>query len=180
MVAGLVENQQIGIRLQRAKQGNAAAFPAAQLRRRRLYIEVAEALLMQGSLQPLDQVPAPFEALDIVLMRLTTHDPLHGIEPVCATRQVDDTGVGGGHDALRQVGDTPLSHDTPLAGLQVTGQQAAEHRLANAIASDQTRVTVIEYFAEPLEQHDAIGKAKRNALERDMRGIGHPCLQAMP
>ena len=89
-------------------------------------------------------------------------------------------GVGGGHNALRQVGDTPLSHDTPLAGLQVTGQQAAEHRLANAIASDQTRVTVIEYFAEPLEQRDAIGKAKRNALERDMRGIGHPCLQAMP
>lgn len=180
VVARLVENQHVRLHQQCTEQGDAAAFTTTQLRRRSLWLEMAKAFVLQRTLQPLDHIPAAIKGLDVIGMRLTTHDPLQGIKPLRAARQVDDPGTGRRNDTLGQISDAPLTHNTPITWLQLTGQQTAENAFADAITSYQADVTFIKNLAEPFEQRGAVGKAERNALERDKWEIGHPCLQAMP
>lgn len=172
-VARFVEDEEVGVVEECAEQRYAHAFAAAQAFARGIRAEMAEPLGGQGVGQALADVPALAQAFVVGGVEATRLDPRQRLQPWADASQVGDGRILGRIELLRQVAHAPLAPDAAAGRLQVSGEQAREQRLADAVASHQPGVPGVEGFVEIGKQKAAVRQLERDAIERQGRRIRH-------
>ena len=142
MVGGLIEQQHIGLRHQRLRQGHALLGPAGERAHHRIGIKVQA---LQRLAHPLLPVPA-VESLNFALHRVQVANPLavlvdqspHARQP--RADRFKNRCVRLQHRLLSHVGNAGvgLHLEAAVVGLFQTAQNFEQRRLAGAVAPDES------------------------------------------
>jgi len=166
VVAGLVQHQGIRVGEQGAGQRHLHGLAAAERGGRLRGIQLGQAEPLPLRLQLLAQGPAFAHQGEVARVHAAGFDPVQRIQYRGDAGQVDD--AAGQHATVQgQQVYLALPLDVPTAGLQLPGQQAAEHALAHTIATDQAGGSGIERSRKLREEHPAIGQGECHAVERE-------------
>ncbi len=132
--------------------------------------------------QTLPNVPAIANRVEVFGRAAARLDAQQRLEPVLNADQAGHGGIGWRGHLLREVVHAAGAHATSAGRLQVPGQKARQHRLANAITPDQAGGSLVEGFAQLGEKRPAIRQGVGHAFEREI-GIRHASFhrcQALP
>lgn len=179
MVARLVQDQKVWLRQPCACQCHPHRLATAERVRRRTRIAPAQAVLFQGSGECVMRGPALADPFEISRFHAAVRNAVQRIQKRRHAGQRGNALPRRGAHALRQVMRAAGTNAAPGTGRQRTGQDAAKHALAHAIATDQAGAALIDVRGEIRKQRAAIGQQIRNAFQRQRR-TGHRLLHCMP
>ena len=170
VVAGLVQNQKIGLGQLRAQQRHAHRLAAAQGVGRGLGGQRGQAAVLQQGLELLAQIPALCQQRKVLRVAAALLDALQRCQRRCQASQLGNALRGVLHQqVLRQVMDAACTADAAAGGLQRASQQLGQHRFAHAIAADQRGVLAVKAGVEIGEKLPALRQRIGDAMQRQMR-----------
>ncbi len=183
MIAGLVEQQQVGVAQQGADQHHPGQLAAAEDVRRALRFHVLQAGFIQGQAQALGQVPAIIHQVQVFQAGVAVGQALQGAQRL---GEAGDLGHALPRLYLRvlgHIGHAGSVADAPGGGLQLAGDQAQQQGLAHAIAPDDGRGQAIETQVQGIKQGFAIGELIGQLVQGNQYGqpgdVSHQHLRKM-
>ena len=179
MVAGLVQDQEVGIGQERTGQRHAHALATAEPAGGHGGRHAVQLHPFQLGLEVFAQLPALAQRFEIGDVAAALLDALQGRERIAQAGQVGDAGTGRNVDLLRQPGHRPRTQAAPAGRRQATGQQPRQHALAHAIAPDQPGAPGVEGFVQIGKQQPAVRQLPGDAFKRHEGSRGH-CIPSMP
>nr|WP_232538534.1 hypothetical protein [Chromobacterium phragmitis] len=136
MIAGLVQDQPVGVGAQRREQGDALALAAAERRAGSIRTHSVQAGVGQQLLERGFAIPAIMKQLVVALIQRAVADAPERRQRFRHSRQMRGGGVGVGIDLLRQAMDAALAlHASGMRG-ELARQQLSQQRFAAAVAAD--------------------------------------------
>ncbi len=166
MVGGFVKDEEVGAGEHGAQQRHAHGFAAAELLGGCCGVEVPEAGLFERVLQACGQVPLVGDQIEIQWVDAAGIDARECIEDGFDAGERGDRFARESVDLLREIEHGAGADAAAGSRLQLSGQQAREHALADAVAADQASVLGVELLSEAGQQRRAVGKIEGCAVER--------------